>query len=360
MIYITYCDLYSPEFGSGIRRKILGQIQTFKRFFGKVYHTCYMGKMIYLFDGEKQIEKELAITKQICNEIICIWLDKYEIKRTYIRYGFADKWFIQYLKSQKIRDIKSVIEIPTYPYDGEGVKGHVKIEDAYYRMDMYKYVDLVATNSNECKIWGIRCVPMFNGIDIDDYALSSKESHTEIVLIGVSSLVFWQGFERVIEGLYDYYKKDNDYDIYFKIVGDGPEKGYYCSLIEKYGLQSRVEILGNLEGEDLDKQYALSDIAVSSLGRYKSGVYDITPIKGAEYCARGVPFICGYHDMRFTGNERFIMNIPNNSEPVNMNQVIDFYKDISSHTEYHKRMREYAIKYLSWDTVMKPVIDYLK
>lgn len=361
MIYIVYNELYSPMFGNGIRRKILGQIKAFKRSFGRVFHTCYMGQMLYLFDGEKQVEKEFAITKQDCNKIIWSWIEKYKIKRTYIRYAFADKWFIHFLKNQKAKGVKSVIEIPTFPYDGEGIQGRVKIEDAHYRKDMYIYIDLVTTNSDEPKIWKIPCIPMMNGVDIHDYELciNKKQRKNQIVLIGVSTLVFWQGYERVIQGLYNYYKNRNEYKIFFKIVGEGTEKKYYQSLVQKYDLLRYVEFCGNLDGKELDRQYTLSDIAVSSLGRYKSGVESITPIKAAEYCMRGIPFICGYHDMRFAGNEKFIMNIPNNSDPVNMDRVIDFYKEIYKNTGYQKQMNNYATEYLSWDVVLKPIVEFL-
>ena len=360
MIYITYYDLYGLKANVGIRKKILGQIHAFERVFEKVYYTCYMGKMMYLFEGKMQIEKEFAITKSDCNEILCAWLDKYKIKRMYIRYAFADKWFINFLRYQSERGIVSVVEIPTYPYDGEKLDNRVQIEDMYYRKEMHKYVKLIATNSNEAEIWGIRSVPMLNGIDINNYKLYEKKRKEEaLVLIGVGSLMFWLGYERVIQGLANYYMEGGTYDIYFKIVGDGPEREYYHSLVKKYNLQSRVEFCGRLCGIDLDKQYEQSDIAVSSLGCYKKGVHDVTPIKGTEYCVWGIPFICGYHDLRFTGKEEFILNVTNDPQPIDIEQVLRFYFRISSHVGYKKEMYEYAIKYLSWETALKPVIEYL-
>lgn len=361
MIFITYNDLYSPKFNIGIKKKILGQIQALKHVFGKVYHTCYMGQTMYLLDAQTQIEKEFAITKKDCNEILCVWLDKYKIKRTYIRYAFADKWFIQFLKYQNERGIKSVIEIPTYPYDGERLNNRVKIEDLYFRKEMHKYIKRIATNSNEPEIWGIRSVPLLNGIEINHDRLYERRTQKEgLVLIGVGSLMFWLGYERLIQGLYNYYIKGGTYDFYFKIVGDGPENEYYHSLVKKYDLHSHVEFLGRLDGMDLDKQYEQSDLAVSSLGCYKKGVHDITPIKGAEYCVWGLPFICGYHDMRFSGDEKFILNVPNDPQPINMNQVLAFYRQVSKQAGYQRKIYEYAANYLSWDAVLKPVIEYLK
>lgn len=361
MIFITYYDLYCPSVNIGIKKKILGQIQAFTHTFGKVYHTCYMGQMMYLLDGEMKIEKEFAITQKDCNEIICAWLNKYKIKRTYIRYAFADKWFIKFLKYQNEHGITSVIEIPTYPYDGERLNNRIKIEDTNFRKEMYKYVNLIATNSNETEIWGIKSVPLLNGIDISNYKLYEKRTQKEgLILIGVGSLMFWLGYERILEGLSNYYKEGGTCDIHFKIVGEGPERDYYHSLVMKYNLHDHVEFCGRLSGTDLDKQYEQSDIAVSSLGCYKKGVHDVTPLKGAEYCVWGLPFICGYHDMRFKGDEEFILNVANDSQPIDMKQVLAFYHKLSKHTKYKKEMYEYAIKYLSWDVVLKPVIEYLK
>ena len=85
----------------------------------------------------------------------------------------------------------------------------------------------------------------------------------------------------------------------------------------------------------------------------------MTPIKGAEYCARGLPFICGYHDMRFPDEADYIMTVPNNSEPVNMYQVIDFYEHITAQEGYQKKMRNYALEHFTWDSIMDPIVELL-
>ena len=81
MLYITYSDLNNSDPGntvhSGIKKKVDGQIQAFKSFFGRVYYTCYCGQMFYLMDGEKVVDKELAITRKECNEALCAWGVKY-------------------------------------------------------------------------------------------------------------------------------------------------------------------------------------------------------------------------------------------------------------------------------------------
>lgn len=359
MIYITYVNL--NDIGHiGVKKKIISQIGVFKKEFGKVYLTMYSGQMFYLLEDQKIIEKKLAITKQICNEILIKWIEKYHIKRTYIRYCFADKWFLQFLKRQKEMGIKSVLEIPTYPYEGEVDNKRIAIEDNYYKDHLYKYIDYVATNSNRETVLGIKCITLFNGVDIEKNPLCKrKRKDNEIVLIGVSTLEIWHGYERILEGLHHYYKKPGTYKILFKIIGEGIEDNKYRSFASKYNLEQFVSFYGRLEGEQLNKQYDLSDLAVSSLGLFKTGIQNVTPIKGAEYCARGIPFICGYHDMRFDKRFSYIMEVSNDSNPINMYKVIDFYQKVIKKETYQNEMREYAFQHLTWPGVMASIIEAL-
>lgn len=359
MIYITYVDLSDISY-FGITKKIMSQIRVFQECFGKVYYTTCRGKMLYLMDGEDVIDKELAITRAMANSVITHWLDKYKIKRTYIRYNFSNKWFLELLWIQKEKGIKSVLEIPTYPYDGELTDGWLKIEDGYYRNKLYKFIAYIATNSEADEVFRTPCIRLLNGIDIEKNPLCvKKKENKKIVMIGVSSMTIWHGYERILEGMFNYYRNGGNYEFLFKIIGNGPEKRNYYQLVEQYSLQTRVEFCGVLDGEALNKEYELSDIAVSSLGLYKTGIEEVTPIKGAEYCARGIPFICGYRDMRFPLNMQSIMTVPNSPEPINMYQVINFYEMITSQNGYHETMRAFALKNLTWENMMKPIVEVL-
>lgn len=359
MIYITYIDLFHTM-SCGITNKVMSQIKIFQQHFEKIYYTCWRGQMIYLMDGDSIIEKEYSITVETCNTVIDTWIDKYKIQRIYVRYNLANKWFLQFLKSQKEKNIKLMLEIPTYPYDGEITNTRLKMEDEYYRRYLYKYVEWIATNSDSKNIWGIPCVKLLNGVDVDMQPIHSKRiDDKKIVFIGVSSMAVWHGYERILEGLCQYYTQGGEYDFLFKIVGDGLEKARYRMLTEKYGLQSRVEFCGILEGDELDRQYEQADIAVSSLGLYKTGIQDVTPIKSAEYCARGIPFICGYHDMRFPQDAEYIMAVSNTPDPVNMWEVAAFYENIISQNNIQLKMRDYAMKHFTWEKIMEPIIERL-
>ena len=50
----------------------------------------------------------------------------------------------------------------------------------------------------------------------------------------------------------------------------------------------------------------------------------------------------------------------NSSMPIDMNEVILFYENITSKQDYRVYMRNYAEQYLTWDGIMKPVIEYFE
>ena len=328
ILYIAYSN-FEFAASSGIRKKIAGQTKTFKKAFGGAYFTMRVRQVAYLMDRDTVIDKEAAITRQDYLRILVQWIEKYKVKRTYIRYPFADIWFIELLKYQKEHNIKTILEIPSYPYDQEMTCGRLKTEDAYYRETAAQYVDVISTYSRDKMIWGKPCITLTNGIDIETCRVSQKAKEKgKLTLIGVSSgMAIWMGYERLIEGLKTYYENHGEYDVRIKLVGDGGEKNFYQTLTLNYGLEDRVDFCGLVSGTDLNRAYDQADIAIGSLGFYKIGAVMGSPIKGAEYCARGLPTVCGYLDMRFPDGTPFILNVPND---------------------------------LTWDSIMRPVIDYLQ
>lgn len=356
MLYVNYADLNSDGY-VGIKKKILAQCRVFEKVFGKVYYTMSCGPMMYLVQDGKIIDKELAITIKMCNEIILGWSDRYGIKRTYIRYGRSDIWFIDYLKQLKSKNIKSVLEFPTIPYDGEGPGS---IEDKYYREQLHNYIDCCTTYANFETVFNIPCIPLVNGVDIKDQKEKKyRKKDGTIVLVAVASNAKWHGYERVIQGLHDYYANGGERNLIFNLVGNGPQTPYYKKLTEQYQLYEHVAFHGQLSGTKLDDIYDNSDIAIGSLGFYKINLYSNAPIKLREYCARGIPFVYGYDDISFSTNNYFACQIPNDATPVDIERIIEFYETMYDGRDFINDMRKYTLSNLTWDKILRPVIDYL-
>ena len=359
MLYVTYSDLESEGY-VGIKKKVLAQVLAFKKEFKQVYYTCWAFQIAYLMDGDIIIEREPAVTRKDYNIILCHWIEKYQFKQIYIRYPYANKWFIGFCHFLKEQKIKIVLEIPTYPYDNEIIYGRLKVEDAYFREQLNQYVDLITTYSNHKKIWGVPCIKLKNGVNIEDIPVSTrKHEKQKIVFIAVSSMAPWHGYERLLEGIYRYYQKGGKYELHLKFIGTGPEENSYKRITQKYGLQSCVEFCGKMIGKTLDRQYDTADIAIGSLGMYKIGISEGSPIKVAEYCMRGIPFVYAYRDLRFPQQQDFLMTVTNDSQPIDLDKVILFFEKISAVKQYKEYMRDYAINNLSWESIMKPVIEFL-
>lgn len=360
-LYITYTN-YEFSRASGIWKKIVSQTEVFKKTFGKAYYTTYSFQTAYLVDGENVVERVVALTRREYLGVLIRWMEKYHVERTYIRYPFADEWFIELLKYQREHGIKTVLEIATYPYDGEFTYGRLKVEDAYYRRLVPEYVDVIASYSLHEEIWGKPCIHLVNGIEAASYRVNQNlPVRGRLTLIAVSNgMPFWNGYERLIEGLRIYMGQSRSRDVKIRFVGQGSLGNGYRTLAEKYGLSAQVEFCGALSGEALDNAYQDADVGIDSMGLYKSGIRAVCTMKGAEYCARGIPIVNGHQDIRFSEDTPFVLQIPNDESPVDIAAIVSFYEKLSRQEDYHKMIHQYALEHLSWARILQPVIAYFQ
>ena len=361
MLYITYINFAAND-AMGIKKKVFAQIKEFKKVFDKVFHTCYCGQLMYLYLNNSILEKEVALTKQECNALLKKWIKKYNITRTYIRYDWADKWFLDFLHYQKEQGIRTVLEIPSFPYDDLAIIGcqSAMLEDKYYRNQMKKYIDVVSDYDGEKEIFGIQCINLQNGVNMEEYPLRQRKyENGKVVLIAVASMLKWHGYERIILGMKKYYENKGKMDIIFKLVGDGTEINYYKRLVDENHLEKNIIFLGKLDGADLDREYINADIAVGGLGFFKIAIDVGSSIKVREYCARGIPFIYGYDDLGFYGNEEYALQVSNDEQIIDMNQVIEFYHSFREQKDISIKMRKKAEKDFTWEVLLQPVVQYL-
>lgn len=356
MVYITH-ESYVVS-SPGVWKKVQAQYRVFRQIFGQAYYTVYYGHMVYLFDGDKVVDKQPGITKKECYEIIINWIKKYQISKSYIRYELADRWFLNFLERQKELGVKLILEFPTIPYD-DGCTSWLLSEDIYCREHLHEYVEYCTTYSDFNEVFGIPCTVLVNGVDIKEH--KEKECRSKdgtIVLLAVACFAKWHGYERMIEGMHIYYASGGKKDIIFHLVGNGGQKEYYRRLVEEYQLHDRIIFHGELSGEKLDVLYDNSDIAIGSLGFYKINCENGSPIKLREYCARGIPFIYGYEDISFKQDNYFAYKISNDASPVSVQKIIDFYDNIYNGRNFIHDMRQYALMNLTWDNILRPVISY--
>ena len=361
---------------SGISKKIHYQVKGL-RDNGYEVHLCY-----YDYDAnghrcryvDNKVIKDYGIgmvaglRQRIDYDCIYEYCKQNDIQFVYARcFQNASPFLICFFKKLRKLGVKTVTEIPTYPYDQEfdtfsrqerlGLK-----VDQLFRNQLYHQQSAVVTFSDEERIFGQRTIRISNGVDFDSIPLHQYNPVDDAIhLIGVAEVHLWHGYDRLIAGMGEYYKKvPSTKKIIFHIVGgidpydlygEGDYKGIQ-TRIDEYGLKENVVFHGQLFGEELDKVFNMSCFAIGSLARHRSAITHIKTLKNREYATRGIPFIYSEIDSDFEDKSFIVKALPDES-PIDVQQIVDF---IDSHDFNPQEIRK-TVENLTWKIQMKRVID---
>jgi len=363
-------DVNNQNESNGILKKIRSQIQTFENNNYEIdFYNPYINK------NHK--------TRRILRRLPFYYLNKWNFDYSnilkyefiYIRKAwFMDGDLIKFLNNVKSisKNIKIILEVPTYPYDNEGKMWHMiplLVKDKYWRTRLSKYVDCIVTYSDDDQIFGIKTIKIPNAVDvkkIEQRNIVGSVLRDSINLVACSSLYYWHGYDRVIEGMKSYYRTKHESEpcVYFHIVGSGEEEEKYKMMVKKYDLEDYVFLYGNLYGADLDNVYNKCDIGLDSMGRHRSGVLYNSSLKGKEYCAKGLPIVSGVKtELDKDKDFKFYYRVPANDEEINIKDIVNFYYEIyrdKDATEVRDEIRNYALNHFDFAVAMKPIFDYLQ
>ena len=362
------------DFG-GISKKIIAQVNALKNL-GLHVALSYLkadqkNKFVTRYIDEEKINE--FSSNPILSQIQ--WRTRYKnvydyivengIEIVFIRYiHFANPFFTSFLKKLNKKNIKVLLEIPTYPYDQEyqELKLTSKLVlhvEKLSRRRFKKYVARILTVTPYKTIFGVPTIEISNGIDPSSIKIVEKNNSTsDINLIGVASMARWHGYDRLIEGFRDYYSNPtNKREIFFHIVGDNDnaESLRYKELVKKYHLSEYISFYGRKSGEELDTIFNQADLAVGSLACHRIEIKDVKSLKNREYCARGLPFFYSETDAEFEGKD-FVFRVPADESSINIEKIFEF---ISNHNFDAQKIRKYAIENLSWEKQYQKVLKEL-
>ena len=362
---------------SGISKKIHYQVKGLREN-GYEVHLCY-----YDFDCRghrcRYVDEEIikdygkgmlaGLRQRIDYACIYDYCKLNGIQFVYARcFQNANPFLISFFKKLNQLGIKSVTEIPTYPYDAEFVgfpfltRMGLKI-DQLFRHQLYHQMNAIVTFSDAEQIFGQRTIRISNGVDMDSIPLHDYHvpSDGSIHLIGVAEVHYWHGYDRLIAGLGEYFKNTrNPRQVYFHIVGgvwksemyDSMHAPGFAELMNKYGIRDKVIFHDQLFGEELNQVFNQCCFAIGSLARHRSGITTIKTLKNREYATRGIPFIYSEQDSDFDYQPYILKALPDET-PINIQQILD-YVDI--HHFVPSEIRK-TVEHLSWKVQMKRVIN---
>lgn len=177
--------------------------------------------------------------------------------------------------------------------------------------------------------------------------------------MAVANIAQWHGYDRLIRGMANYIKTNNNTKVIFNIVGEGHAKTKLKDYVEEKSLGDVVIFHGYKTGQDIDTMFNKCDIAVDVLGMHRRGYNECNSIKAREYCARGIPFVTSGDDPDFPNNYSWRLKLPADESSIKIEEVVEFYDKISK-TDYRNEMRNFAEKNLTWEVKLKPVVEYIK
>lgn len=293
----------------------------------------------------------------------------------YIRHSLVDQDYIGFFRELKANypKVKIICELYTYPYDKDFYMRKstwpLYIKEILFRGQLRKYIDRFVTLTNDDEIFGVKTIKTVNGIDLDNVPFVEPEEHhgDTIRLISVAVMQKHHGFERLIEGLHQYYRNGGKRNIIYTAVGDtvGAEVEKYMKMTENYGLGEHVIFTGSKRGTELDALMHAADIGVCSLGSYKLGIDASSQLKSREYLATGMPMLTGCRiDVLDESDFPYFVEFPNNPSPIDIERVVKFYDCVykesgKTRTEIAREIRTFAENTVDVNIIMQPIRKYI-
>lgn len=198
-----------------------------------------------------------------------------------------------------------------------------------------------------------------NGIDVSNTIVRKLPIFNKKVihLICVARVSQWHGLDRLLYGIS---LSKNKCHVIFHIVGDGDAINSLHRLVNELNISNYVIFHGFLKGKTLDSIFNECHVAVASLGIHRKGLTETSELKIREYCSRGIPFITSCTDSDIPDNFPYILKIPGDESPVNVDDIINFAESVYQINNHPDIMRTYAVNNLDWSVKMNQLSNFIK
>lgn len=370
ILYLTMAEI-DPT--SGVYKKIISQKNAFKE-----KNEC---KILFVKDsGEAVLEDNGAFRKIDLNnskdaQEVCAYLNECDF--CYARFELLrHSYYKKILQECKKKGTGLIIEIPTYPpYQESLARVREKVSKRNYIgalktllgtavvvTDLHrlvKYADVMVLVADDTKFKGTKTIRIENGIDIKNnpFQAEERENSTVINVIAVSNFAVWNGYDRAIKGLGEYYKSTGRDDFHLTFVGDKSKAADLISLAEKEGVSNLISFTGALAGAELNLEYAKADIALGALGNHRRKVFANSSLKAKEYAAQGMIMILSDAE----GIEQEIVSnsfvVKSDESPLDFGAILEWYSLLKDKNQIRNEIHAFAEQNYSWNIQMQKVMD---
>lgn len=360
---LLYVCKYALHHKQSLKVKFDGQLQGFEKLGFDVYYLAFDEHKYYLMHGqEKQALRSInAASERYLHTFALIDLYKCAIQALqtlhidilYVRNDPLEFSGLKMYRLAKKQGCKIICEVPTYPLYKSVVMNPLfqmalKISD-YFSNAAGKYIDYYAVIGETTNTFNGRpAINISNGIDVEKYSLRCPASDDTIHMIGVASMSIWQGFDRAIAGLANYHGTEK---IHLHFVGDEGDGSLsnWKSMVSQYQLEDSVSFYPAMYGKELDSLMNMVDVGFSPLAWHRNGLKAGSALKVREYMSRGLPFIYTVQDACLTEQLPYLLQMPNDDTPLNMEKLVAFAKQYKNNQEIPTQMRNYAKTHITWE-----------
>lgn len=368
---ILFLMRYPLEESYNLKQKFDGQIQAAVNLGYNVYYLAYDKKSVYLVCANtKTKEKISSVTLGSISSYRSTFgfhdlyrglrkaINKKHFDIIYMRSKVVGRGALRTFRRFKKQGGKLIVEIPTYSSSEKTISWtHSLISSIFARsrkklpplVDLYTIIG--AENIEQYKQRPAICI--YNGVCVQNYPIYEHKATDEIRILTLASMRYWQGYDRLIEGLANY---KGETPVFIEIVGNSFDDSIanWKKLAETLGVDSNVLFRGALYGDELTQIINSCDVAAATLGMHRRSVGVASVLKVREYCARGIPFVYSYNDSCLNGDEPFALKIEENDNPVDIDKLVNWVHSLSSEEITHT-MREFAKEKMSWETQLENV-----
>ena len=370
ILYLALADLANHS--NGVSIKVLSQIAAFKQMGLSADCLCYNNGRISLFNNEdsfndftlNSIQKKLP-RRYAYWKVAKEYLQSRHYEIVYIRYPFFDGFVTGTIKTaKKNSDCKVILEVQTYPLNKEKMVGEKRINyyvDFLFQRSAIKMIDRILYIGDETKkVFGKEAIRIPNGIP--DYlkkinTVHHQDNNGTINLVAVSIMTLSHGYDRLINGMREYYSynPEEKQRVELYLVGEGMCLDYYKSLTKEAKLEDYIHFTGFQEGEELDRTYEIADLGIGCLGLYRNGHQAASALKIKEYMIRGIPFLIAGEEIGVPDNYKYMLNFKNDESSIDVDKIVLFVNEIRKldSSVVGNEMRSFAMENFQWVNILK-------
>lgn len=360
---------YNPAIG--ISKKIKSQIEAFRNIGYNVTYSAYENNAIAIYNNNDEIVVSYTYPTQICIGLTrrfflmssCkIFLKNYKFDLGFVRWDAVDISFVSVLKQMRKSCKNTLMDFHGYFPNMKPIR--IKTHYAFWTTQLFgqklkKYITY-GIGETKCKqLFGINLLTIDTGINVDDYeAHKYNGDPEELNLISVANETPYHGYDRIIKGLWNYYKLNPSVKVHLHLVGKMSKQT--TQLIEALNLSDVIHLYGYQSGETLNKIYNKCNMGVGPLAPHRIGGKEGTGIKTKEYFALGLPYLYAGEELLVPEGYMFVHKFKAEDKPIDINELLIFWKSYRNDENVRYSMREFARIHYSWVNIFNNVLSLIK